>query len=96
MIGTGTPWAFIGLFTGLGKLALIALVTLVAYGRSPVLRGLVLRALRPTSTAPRATPQAASRLGDRWFVALVVTAATGVAAWIVTRMTMTGPAGPTP
>jgi hypothetical protein len=88
-------WAFLGL-PGLREVLLVALVTLVLYGRSGLQiarrgRGLHpwLSPIRRTSAAaPRAKPptaQGTSRRGDRVFWFLAIVAATGVAAWVVTR-----------
>jgi len=85
----------VGLFTGFWKLVLVAVVALVLYGRSGLPVPALLRTLfRPTSpTARQRKPSTPSSwLSDRWFVFLLVVAATAVAAWIVTRMTMITPA----
>lgn len=93
-------WAFWGI-PGVREIVLVALVTLVLYGRSgmqiarrggglpswllPVVR-------RPPPAASRARPNVnpppaadTSRRGDRVFWFLAILAATAVAAWIVTR-----------
>jgi hypothetical protein len=88
-------WAFLGL-PGLREVILVALVTLVLYGRSGMQiarrgRGLHpwLSPIRRTSAAAaRANPSPAqgnSRWGDRVFWSLAIIAATAVAAWVVTR-----------
>lgn len=95
MADGGGLWAFGGLFTGIWKLVLVAVVALVLYGRLGMrLPGHpLLRLLQPWSARPRsmARAQPAPRIpwyADRWFVFFMVLAATAVAAWIVTRMTL--------
>lgn len=81
-------WAMLGPRT----LAVIAVVALVLYGRSGVLRSPVARAFWPWPMPPArrpgpapAAPGSAWRLNDRTFWFLTVIAASAVAAWIVTR-----------
>jgi len=94
-------WAFFGGIPGLREIALVALVTLVLYGRSGLQVALRSRGLPPwlspfvRRTAPsaargRAQPNSApaartSRSTDRAFWFLAIVAAAAVAAWIVTR-----------
>jgi hypothetical protein len=96
MRGRGAIWAFLGL-PGLRELILVALVTLVLYGRSGLVRARQVRTLRRWATLPRrpspssgAAPKD-SKLADRCFWVLAITAATAVAAWIVTRMVFIAP-----
>jgi hypothetical protein len=94
-------WAFIGLLSGLWKLAIVAVLALIFYGRLGLPQHPLLRLLLPWSPPARreaatpATPAKPSRrptwLNDRWFVFLMVLAATALAAWIVTRMTVMAP-----
>lgn len=88
-------WAFVGLFSGIWRLLLVALVALVLYGRLGMrLPGHpLLRLLQPWSARPAvaARTRPVARLpwyADRWFIFFLVLAATAVAAWIVTRMTL--------
>jgi hypothetical protein len=85
------PLAFVGLFAGVWKLALVAGAAFVLINRTGLGRLPWLRLLRPWTTPPsalRVDPRERSKFGDRvfWFVTIV--AATAVAAWIVTRMTI--------
>jgi len=81
------PWGFIGLFAGGWKVAMLAAVALAFYGRRFGPRAS--RWLSPTNqrTAVKSPP---SRFGfaDRVYVFLLVLAATALATWIVTRMTI--------
>jgi hypothetical protein len=86
------------MLSGVWKLAIVAVVALIAYGRLGLPRHPLFRLLLPwTSTPSRATgpPSKASNrpawMSDRWFVFLMVLAATALAAWIVTRMTVMAP-----
>jgi hypothetical protein len=94
MTDPGATWAFLGLFTGFWKLVLVASVALLFYGRSGLQRHPIVRALLPELQATRTRASAPARpwLGTRAYILLVVTAATAVAAWIVTRA-LIGPAG---
>lgn len=106
MIPLGAVWALLGI-PSLPEILVIAVVALIMYGRSGVLPGRHLRALQPwLSVARRGTgrpPNAAeadakakrsSKWGDRVFWFLAITAATAVAAWIVTRTMIVGSSGP--
>ncbi len=98
MIGPGAMWGFMGL-PGLREMILIALVALVLYGRSGLRHTRYARVLYPwVATACRGGPQPQARprgprLGDRVYGVLAITAATAVAAWIVTRMLIVGASG---
>lgn len=92
MTDLGAPWAFLGLITGFWKLVLVAAVALIFYGRSGVQHHPVVRALLPRPLPVRKPSAERSRLGTRAYILLVVTAATAVAAWIVTRA-LISPAG---
>jgi hypothetical protein len=87
-----------GLFSGIWKLAIVAVVAFVAYGRLGLPRHPIFRLLMPWTPAPRnqaAPAEKPSRrpawMSDRWFIFLMVMAATALAAWIVTRMTVMAP-----
>jgi hypothetical protein len=82
---------------GFWKLVLVAVVTLILYGRSGVHRHPVVRVLLPMRRdgAPGTPTPGRSRLGTRVYILLVVTAATAVAAWIATRAWI-DPAGLSP
>ena len=71
---------------GFWKLVLVVSVALILYGRSGLHRHPVVRVFlpRPLKTTSTPAPER-SRLGTRAYILLVVTAATAVAAWIVTR-----------
>ena len=97
----GWLWAFLGGLPGLREIALVALVTLLLYGRSGLQvarrgRGLPPWLLPIRRTSPSATrshapaPAGASRWGDRTFWFLAIIAATAVAAWVVTRTLIVG------
>ena len=103
MIGPGAVWAFLGL-PGLREILVVAVVTLLLYGRSGLLMHRRFQALRPwlgpaRREPPRPTPAhrgvgANAGLGDRVFWALALTAAAAVAAWIATRMIILTPSSP--
>ncbi len=87
MTGLGAIWAFLGSM-GLREIVVVALVALVLYGRSGVLSPRQVQALRPGLASSRRwlkTLPGFSKLGDRLFWFFTFTAATAVAAWIVTR-----------
>ncbi len=87
MIALGAIWAFLGSM-GLREIIVVALVALVLYGRSGVLSTRQAQSLRPGWTSPRRWRRSLpglSSLGDRLFWFFAITAATAVAAWIVTR-----------
>ena len=102
MIGPGAVWAFLGL-PGLREILVVAVVTLLLYGRSGLLMHRRFQALRPwlgpaRREPPRPTPARRGvgdgvgvGRGDRVFWALALTAAAAVAAWIATRMTILTP-----
>ena len=98
MIGVGAVWGFLGL-PGLREMVLIALVALILYGRSGLQHHPYARLLRPWVSRPRRVPptppgrRTGSKLGDRAYWILAITAATAVAAWIVTRMLIAGAPG---
>src|SRR4051812_20788587 len=89
MIGLGMLWAMLGP----RSMVVIAVVTLVLYGRSGVLRTTRARTvwswLSPVrrTPGPAAAPQAGRRTirGDRTFWFLTILAAAALTAWIVTR-----------
>jgi hypothetical protein len=89
-------WAFVGLLSGIWKLAIVAVIALVVYGRLGLPRNPWLRLLLPWTSAPArrvaAAPAKPSRLpswmSDRYFVFFMVLAATALATWIVIRMTV--------
>jgi hypothetical protein len=86
------PLAFAGLFAGVWKLAIVAGAALVLLNRSGLMRSHWLRLLRPwttTSVSARSNTAAASKFSDRAFWFFTIVAAVAVAAWIVTRMTIT-------
>jgi len=107
MIGPGPVWAFLGL-PGLREILVVAVVTLVLYGRSGLMMHRRFQVLRPWLSPARreqskTRPTPASRgvcvgphpgLGDRLFWALALTAAAAVAAWIATRVTILAPSSP--
>lgn len=89
---------------GLRELVMIALVTLILYGRSGVLKSeraqTILPWVSPVRRRPRpgAPPAKAARTriagafltrGNKLFWALTILAATAVGAWIVTRTLIT-------
>jgi hypothetical protein len=97
-------WAFFGI-PGLREIVLVAVVSLLLYGRSGLQvarrgRGWQrwLSPVRQTSAAAArdragANPppsRAGSRWGDRVFWSLTLIAATAVAAWVVTRALIVG------
>jgi len=87
MTGLGAVWAFLGSM-GPREFIVVALVALVLYGRSGVLTTKQVRKLRPGQHLRRhwaRTLPGFSNLGDRLFWFFAITAATAVAAWIVTR-----------
>ena len=97
MIGPGSVWAFLGL-PGLREILVVAVVTLLLYGRSGLMMHRRFQVLRPWlsparrgPSRPRPTPARRRRrrdgagLGDRIFWVLALTAAAAVAAWIATR-----------
>lgn len=77
---------FFGLIAGPWKLAIVAVTVLIFYRRKI---GPFAALLNPSSRLRRVdkagTP---SRFGERLFLLLLVMAATAVATWIVTRMTI--------
>ena len=86
MSGTFVVWAFLGLFMGIWKLAIVVVVALVVLHRS----GLRPRwADRLSRLAPPTRPRRRV-LDDRWFVLLVVVAATAVATWMILRLQIAG------
>jgi len=105
MIGPGTVWAFLGL-PGLREILVVAVVTLLLYGRSGLMMHRQFQVLRPWLSPARREPSrprptttrrgvgARPGPGDRVFWALVFTAAAAVAAWIATRMIILAPSSP--
>ncbi len=101
MIGPGAVWAFLGIPGG-REILVVAVVTLLLYGRSGLLMHRRFQALRPwlgpaRREPPRPTPArrgAGVGWGDRVFWALALTAAAAVAAWIATRMIILAPSSP--
>ena len=103
MIGPGAVWAFLGI-PGLREILVVAVVTLLLYGRSGLRMHRQFQALRPwlgpaRREPPRPTPArrgvgAKAGLGDRLFWALALTAAAAVAAWVATRMIILAPSSP--
>ena len=107
MIGPGPVWAFLGL-PGLREILVVAVVTLLLYGRSGLMMHRRFQVLRPWLSPARREPLRPSPiparqgvgvgprlgLGDRVFWALALTAAAAVAAWIATRMTILAPSSP--
>ncbi len=103
MIGPGPVWAFLGI-PGLREILVVAVVTLLLYGRSGLLMHRQFQAIRPwlapaRREPPRPTP--ARRIagvnvgpGDRVFWALALTVAATLAAWVATRMIILGPSSP--
>jgi len=89
-MGPGMPWAFLGLFTGVGKLALVASVALLLFGRTDVLRHIAPRALRPWLSTLRPGVSAPFRLGHRNVLALKILGWAALAAWVATRLTRIG------
>ncbi len=89
-------WAFLGLFAGVWKLAIVAAVVVAVVGRSHARFRPWLRLLKPwTETA---NPSRSARIeptkspsglqGSRLYWSLTIVAASAVAAWIVTSMTI--------
>jgi hypothetical protein len=103
MIGPGSVWAFLGL-PGLREILVVAVVTLLLYGRSGLMMHRRFQVLRPWLSPARrgpSRPTPARRgvgawpgLGDRVFWALALTAAAAVAAWIATRTIILAPSSP--
>ena len=89
-MGPGVSWAFLGLFTGVGKLALVASVALLLFGRADVLRHVAPRALRPWLSALRPGAPSPLRLGRRNLLVLKVLGWAALAAWVATRLTRIG------
>jgi len=81
----------LGLFAGIWKLALVASLAVLFFGRSHRVRSF-LRALAPNR--PRPSSKEVPRLGRLGYIILVVTAATAVATWIIIRLTIVVPASP--
>ena len=85
-------WAFLGLFAGGWKLAIVAATILAVFGRrlaplaarwlSPNLRTASREVVKPGTLATRST------FNDRVFLVLLVLAATAVAAWIIAHFTI--------
>ena len=100
MIGPGSVWAFLGL-PGLREILVVAVVTLLLYGRSGLSMHRRFQAIRPWLSPARrepARPTPARRvagantgLGDRVFWVLALTAAAAVAAWVATRTIILAP-----
>jgi len=88
--GFGGPWAFLGLFTGAGKMALVASIALLLFGKGDLVRRFAPRALRPF--LPSGHPARGPLLGPHAVLALKVLAWVALAAWIATRITRIGPA----
>lgn len=86
------PWAFLGLFAGGWKLAIVVATILAVFGRriaplaarwlSPNPRTASREVVKPGGTATRST------FNDRVFIVLLVLAATAVAAWIIAHSTI--------
>ena len=107
MIGPGAVWAFLGI-PGLREILVVAVVTLLLYGRSGLLMHRRFQAIRPWLSParrepPRPRPTPSRQVsgvnvnlnpGDRVFWALALTAAAAVAAWIATRMIILAPSSP--
>jgi len=105
MIGPGAVWAFLGL-PGLREILVVAVVTLLLYGRSGLLMHRRFQALRPwlgpaRRQSPRPPPSRRGvrvgvgvGLGDRVFWALALTVAATLAAWVATRMIILAPSSP--
>jgi hypothetical protein len=98
-------WAFLGL-PGLREIVLVAVVSLLLYGRSglqvarrgrgwqrwlsPIRQTSAASAARDKARADASPTRGASRWGDRVFWSLALIAATAVAAWVVTRTLIVG------
>ena len=85
-----------GLLPGPREWLLVAMVVVTLYGRSGMARRGFTRAVRPWTTRPGGPAGSPARawLADRWFV-VAAAAAAGVAAWVVTWMTVVHrPPGP--
>ena len=92
MTAVPASWGFLGLFAGPWKLAIVAAVVVLFYGRA--IRPHAQRFLRPT-TSPRPVSDPPGRsFGDRVYLLLIVVAATAVATWIVTKLTILQDARP--
>ncbi len=89
-MGPGVSWAFLGLFTGVGKLALVASLALLLFGRADALRHIAPRALRPWLAALRPGRSASTRLGRRGWLVLKILGWAALAAWVATRLTRIG------
>ena len=85
-------WAFLGLFAGGWKLAIVAAAVFAVFGRR--LAPMASRWLSPhPRTASRVVakdgvPAPRSRFNDRVFLVLLVMAATAVATWIIAHFTI--------
>lgn len=88
-LGAGACWAFFGLFTGFGKLAVVASLALLLFGKTDLLRQFTPRALRPF--LPARDPSRGPRIGPRAVLALKVLGWTALFAWVATRITQIGP-----
>ncbi len=88
-MGFGAPWAFLGLFTGVGKLAVVASIALLLFGKGDLVRRFAPRVLRPF--LPAGNPSRGPIFGPRALLTLKVLAWAALAAWIATRITRIGP-----
>jgi hypothetical protein len=97
MPSLGPPWAFLGLFAGIWKLAIVTGVAATVLWRTGLWNHPLVRLLRPWTSPTRSAgtvsarpPAPHSLRSDRIFWFFTIVAATAVAAWIVTRMTISG------
>ena len=85
-------WAFLGLFAGGWKLAIVAATIFAVFGRrlAPLAARWLSPNLRPASRAvvKEGAPTPRSKFNDRVFLVLLVLAATAVAAWILAHFTI--------
>lgn len=93
MTAYAPAFAFLGLFAGPWKLAIVAGLVALVFGRRLRPSALLVRTTRPARPGD-ARPR--SRLGDRLFLLLLVMAATAVATWILAHMTIVSAVRATP
>jgi hypothetical protein len=92
-------WAFFGLFTGIWKLVVVAVLALVLFGgsgglRTFLIRRLVPRSIQPLLPVPAVTQRPRERpQSNRWFVFWTVVAAAAVASLVATRILVMNAAG---
>jgi hypothetical protein len=108
-VAMSVSWAFIGLLSGIWKIAAVAAVAGYYVWRKGYLRHPLIRLLRPW--AARATQVDAARAGprsprpvarprwwvralrDRWTLLLFIAVVSALLAWVLARMTIPGAVG---